>query len=187
MIKKLIVTVVMLFSSLMIQAQETASLYQIDLIVFAYQEASLSSELSLHSTLSSTNNRAITLQTEVSKNQTPYHLLPNASSQLREEYWALHRKPQQYRVLINYTWLQPFNNQSAVTIPKIQRDGWEIEGTLKIQRTNYYSLDSELLISAPSATPSPFVLSQSMRLKGGDIYYFDHPQAGMLIKIHQIT
>ncbi|CDZ77455.1 hypothetical protein BN59_01738 [Legionella massiliensis] len=181
MFKKIALVAMMLLTSL----AQAAALYQIDLIVFGYQQSPISPELSLSSTLASHSANSIPLQTEISKNQTPYHLLPSSSSQLQEEYWALHRKPQ-YRVLIHYTWLQPFNNQSAIAIPKVQRDGWEIEGTVRVQRSNYYSLDSELLISTPSSNSAPFVLVQQQRLKGGDIYYLDHPQAGMLIKVHQV-
>lgn len=167
----------------LIQAQETKSFYQIDLIVFAQQQAPLPSELSLHSTLSSNPAKGIALKTEVSKTISAYHLLPSSSSHLQEEYWALHRK---HQVLLHYSWLQPLNNQKTLVLPKIQRNGWEIEGTLGLQRSNYYLLNSELLVSAPGSQ-SPFVLSHRQRLKGGDIYYFDHPQAGMLIKVHQLS
>lgn len=185
MLKKSIAAAMILSSSLT-QATENNAVYQIDLIVFAYQQAERAKEPSLHSTLTSSSDKTIRLQTEANNNLTPYHLLPFSSSQLKEEYWALHRKPQ-YLVLLHYSWLQPFNNQTALTIPKIQRNGWEIEGTLTIQRSNYYSLNSEFLMSTPGEDKSSFVIAQSQRLKGGEIYYFDHPQAGMLIKIHQIN
>lgn len=184
MFKTSIVIAMILFSSL-VKAKEVTSFYQIDLIVFTHQQnPAIPAELSLSSTLS-THNSAIPLQTETSKNLTPYHLLPSSSSQLREEYWALHRKPQ-YRVLMHYTWLQPLNNQRPIALPKISRDGWEVEGTLGIRLSNYYLLDTELLFSAPDGSTS-FVVTQKQRLKGGDIYYLDHPQAGMLIKVHKLT
>ncbi|MBA3536687.1 MAG: hypothetical protein H0T84_08780 [Tatlockia sp.] len=178
--------IVLFFFAHLVKATEASSFYQIDLIVFTYQQASLLKDLSLSSTLSSSNANTIPLQTEVSKNRSPYHLLPSSSSQLREEYWALHRKPQ-YQVLLHYTWLQPMNNQHAIALPKIQHEGWEIEGTLRVQRSNYYLLDSELLISAPGNKDNPYVLTQRQRSKGGNIYYLDHPQAGMIIKVHQLA
>lgn len=177
---------VITFFATMVKATEAASFYQVDLIVFTYQQASLLKDLALSSTLSLSNANTIPLQTEVSKNLSPYHLLPSSSSQLREEYWALHRKPQ-FQVLLHYTWLQPLNNQNTIALPKIQREGWEIEGTLRVQRSNYYLLDSELLISAPGNKENPYVLTQRQRLKGGNTYYLDHPQAGMIIKVHQLA
>ncbi len=185
MIKHLLFIALISFAN-SLQATEAAAFYQVDLIVFTYQQSSILKELSLTSTLSSKDANTIPLKTEVSKTISPYHLLPPSSSQLREEYWALHRKPQ-YQVLLHYTWLQPLNNKSAIALPKIQREGWEIEGNLRIQRSNYYLFDSEILISAPGNKENPYVLTQRQRLKGGSIYYFDHPQAGMIIKVHQLA
>lgn len=170
----------------LVQAAKAIPFYQVDLIIFAYKQAAVLNDLSLRSTLAADPLKLRPLITEVSKNITPYHLLPSSSSQLREEYWALHRKPQ-YQVLLHYSWLQPWNNQAAIALPKIQREGWEIEGSLRIQRSNYYSLDSEFLISAPGTKDTPYVLTQKIRLKGGAIYYFDHPQTAMIIKIHQLV
>ncbi len=185
MVRIFISVVFTLFSCLM-HAKAAASLYQIDLIVFTHQQASsVPPEISLISTLSSTNSQAKPLEAKINKDLTPFHLLPSSSSQLREEYWALHRKPQ-YHVLLHYTWLQPLNSQRTIALPKINRDGWHVEGTLRVQHENYYLLNTELLFSTLDTNNSPFVFAQKQRLKGGDTYYFDHPQAGMLIKIHQL-
>ncbi|MBA2711768.1 MAG: hypothetical protein H0U57_14410 [Tatlockia sp.] len=183
---KHLLSILLISLSTISHATIAVAFYQVDLIVFTYQQSSILKELSLSSTLSPDSANIIPLQTEVSKTLSPYHLLPSTSSQLREEYWALHRKPQ-YQVLLHYTWLQPLNSKSAIALPKIQREGWEIEGNLRIQRSNYYLLDSELLISAPGNKENPYVLTQRQRLKGGTIYYLDHPQAGMIIKVHQLA
>jgi hypothetical protein len=181
---KTLLSIALMLCATLLQAKET-DFYQVDLIVFSHQQTTLPKGLALRSTLAPNHANTILLQTEVSKNKSPYHLLPSSSSQLREEYWALHRKSE-YRVLLHYSWLQPITSQQAIVLPKIQREGWEIEGRLKIQRMNYYLLDSELLVTPPDNPQNPFVFSQKQRLKGGDIYYLDHPQAGMLIKIHQV-
>lgn len=185
MFKPLLLILLSLIANLA-QAKEASPFYQIDLIIFTHQQSpTLPAELSLNSTIS-TNTKARILHTGISKELTPYHLLPFSFSHLKEEYWALHRKPQ-YRVLLHYTWLQPLNNQTAITIPTINRNDWQLEGKLRIRRSNYYMLDSELLFSPPNNSQAPFVFAQKQRLKGGDIYYFDHPQAGMLIKVHQLS
>jgi Peptidoglycan-binding protein, CsiV len=174
----------MFHCSCLAQAKDASAFYQVDLIVFTYnQVTSLATELPLSSTLSTNDSHAIPLQIKTNNNITPYHLLPSSFSQLRQEYGALHRKPQ-YHILLHYTWLQPRNNQLPIALPKINHGGWQVEGTLRIRRANYYLLDAELLFS-PNDNQPPFVLAQKQRLKEGMIYYLDHPQAGVLIKVHK--
>ncbi|WP_028387710.1 CsiV family protein [Legionella fairfieldensis] len=174
------------FLSCVIRAKEPPPLYQIDLIIFTHQPSSANPvTLSLNSTLSSDNFQAIPLRTVSHKDFIPYHLLPSSSSQLQQEYRALHRKPQ-YRVLLHYSWLQPYNNQQAIQLPKVIQEGWELEGRLRIRRSNYYLLNAELLFSPLTGHQTPFTVSQNQRIKGGSVYYFDHPQVGMLIKVHQL-
>lgn len=183
---RLLISIITILFACVGQTQSPSSFYQVDLIVFTHQSAySLPADLSLASSITPNSSQAIPLRTESKDSLTPYHLLPVSSSQLRQEYWALHRKPQ-YRVLLHYTWLQPLNNQRSIVLPKTTKDGWQIEGTLRIRRSNYYLFDTELLFSAPSSQAS-FVFAQKQRLKGGKIYYLDHPQAGMLIKVHQLA
>ena len=168
-------------------ANKHPSLYQVDMIVFTYLQASLTpSENSLAPLVAPDSNHAILLQNSSADKMTPFHILPASTSQLRNEYWALNRKPQ-YQVLFHYTWLQPSNNQKPIALSQVDIGGWNIEGTLKIQQSNYYLLDTKLLFSAPNSTQTAFIFSQKQRLKPGIVYYLDHPQAGMLIKVHQIT
>jgi len=87
---------------------------------------------------------------------------------------------------MHYTWLQPFENQRTILLPKIEREGWQVEGTLRVRRSNYYLLSTNLIFSSANKEQPAFVFAQTQRLKGGDTYYLDHPQAGMLIKIHQL-
>lgn len=184
--RRVTLSVFTLLFSCFLQAQQVNELYQIDVIIFSFQEPSLSPTTTLNATLAQPPSNAIYLPTDRDKNLTPYHLLPITASQLREEYWALHRKPQ-YRVLMNYSWLQPFNNQKTIVLPKITHEGWQLEGSFRVERTNYYLLDTQLLLTNDDFHQIPFVFAQKQRLKGGEIYYFDHPQAGMIIKIHQLT
>ncbi|MFA5959667.1 MAG: CsiV family protein [Tatlockia sp.] len=181
MIKLAFSLVVFLFAGTVF-AKEPSAFYQIDLIVFTHEETP---ETASPDVTIASPNRALALNTERSHNLSPYHLLPISSSQLKEEYWALHRKPQ-YRVLMNYTWLQPLESNKAIVLPKISHDGWEVEGNIKIQRLNYYVMDTQLLLTHANTNQNPFVFAQKQRLRGGEIYYFDHPQAGMLIKVHQL-
>lgn len=175
--------IVLFFFTALTSANEPKAMYQIDLIVFTHEQNF--DEVSLKSTLSPITHSVIPLKTDPSKELTPFHLLPFAFSQLKEEYWALHRKPQ-YRILLNYSWLQPLQSKQTVLFPTINRDGFQLEGNISIQRQNYYVLNAELLLTNLNTNQNPFVFLQKQRLKGGEIYYFDHPQVGMLIKIHSL-
>jgi hypothetical protein len=166
-------------------AHQPAPLYQVDMIVFTQLQASLPpTDHSISPLLAPNVNNAIVLQNNAPNKMTPYSILPTSASHLRNEYWALNRKPQ-YQVLFHHTWLQPGNNQRPIALSQAV-GGWNVEGTLRVRRSNYYLLDTELLFSTPNSTQTAFMFTQKQRLKPDVVYYLDHPQAGMLIKIHQV-
>ncbi|GGI79333.1 hypothetical protein GCM10007966_04840 [Legionella impletisoli] len=161
-----------------------SELYQVDLIVFTHNARDAVSE-ELPTPIMLEPQHAISLQA-FDGSPAPYHLLPSTSSGLRKELWALNHKGT-YQVLGHYSWLQPANNQKPIVLPRIDQSGWNVEGTLRIRHSNYFLVDSELLFSAPRTRSTSFVLSQKHRLQEDKVYYLDHPQAGMLIKIHKIA
>lgn len=168
-------------------ANHSPSLYQVDLIVFTPLETTLNTNHTRAKLLLPKDTRdAIPLEHNPKNLGTPFQLLPSSSSQLREEYWALNHKPS-YQILFHYTWLQPSNNLRPIVFPAKQTGGWTVEGTFAIKKTNYYQLETDLLFSAPQSPQPPFVFAQKHRLKPEVVYYLDHPQAGMLIKIHPLT
>ena len=162
-------------------------LYQIDMIVFTHLQLPSSSTENVYSPILAPDiQNAIPLSSTISNNKTPYHALPKSASELRDEHWALNRKPQ-YQILFHRSWLQPGNNQKPIALFEMNVGGWNVEGTLKIKQSNYYLLDTELLFSAPNSKQRAFIFAQKQRLKPGVVYYLDHPHAGMLIKIHQVA
>ncbi|HBI21932.1 MAG TPA: hypothetical protein DDY37_05020 [Legionella sp.] len=178
---------ILLLLSCLSQANQPSKLYQIDMIVFTHQHSSSQpAEQSSTPLLPPTTQHAIPIQDAISGTRAPYHLLASSASQLNQEYWALTHKAD-YQIIAHYTWLQPSNNQRAVVIPVTHRNGWTIEGTLRMRQSNYYLLDTELLFSTPNSARTAFLFSQKQRLKPGTVYYLDHPQAGMLIKVHQVV
>jgi hypothetical protein len=128
---------------------------------------------------------AITLSEKTSDVMTPYHSLPLRTSTLKDEFYALNHKPQ-FKVLFQRSWLQPANNQKPIALSQNNVSGWDVLGTLRVRRSNYYLLDTELKFIAPNNPRFGFIFAQKQRLKPGVVYYLDHPQAGMLIKVHQI-
>ncbi len=177
-----ILTFITLFS--LTAAVSANSLYQVDLILFTHHASSAPIPEGSPLVSSRTPN-TIPLQTATGESMTPYHLIPFASSHLRNEYWALNHRPN-YQVLEHYTWLQPSNNQRSVALPETHKHGWQIAGTLRVRQSNYYLLDTDLLFSSPGAK-SAFSFVQKQRLKPGKTYYLDHPQVGMLIKVQQVA
>ena len=168
-----------------VSAHQKSALYQVDLIAFTHHNTGdlSSSEQTASTALASAH--AIPLKINGSKTLSPYHTLPAASSQLRNEYWALHRKAH-YQILLHYSWLQPGNNQSAILLPTVDHHGWSLSGTLRVRKSNYYLLDTDLLFSSPDQGKT-FSFNQKQRLKAGEVYYLDHPQVGLLIKVHKIS
>lgn len=165
-------------------ANPQPTLYQIDMIVFAEPSASIVSDMAL-SLLTPNTQHAIPLQNTASSALTPYHTLPTSSSQLNNEYWTLNHKTN-YQIIAHHSWLQPANNQKAVAL-SANHNGWNMEGTVRIRRSNYYLLDTQLLLSTTGNHSTAFMFSQTQKLKPGVVYYLDHSHAGMLIKVHQIT
>lgn len=160
--------------------------YQIDIIIFAHHTSSLQPIQNTTSPmLSGDRQHAISLQNG-DTSAMAYHILPNSASQLRNEYWTLSHNPE-YQIITSLSWIQPSSNQRAVALPQINHNGWNLEGTLRIRQSNYYLLDTELLFTALSNQPIAFIFSQKQRLKPGTVYYLDHPHAGMLIKVHQVS
>lgn len=163
------------------------TLYQIDIILFTHQSSH--SENNIETTqpvISSAGSRAILLQSAEKDTIEPFRLLPVSSSHLRNEYGALSHQSS-YQILARYSWLQPSQNQFSVVLPQIHAKGWDIEGTLRIRQSNYYLLDTDLKFSSTDIQHFAFKFAQKQRLKPGAVYYLDHPQVGMLIKVQQIA
>lgn len=178
----LVASILFLFSTLSLAASGSPY-YQVDMIVFTHGSEFPSQA---NSDLIANTFGAIALRADSEKGPGAYSILPAARSDLKQESNALQRQAN-YRVLFHYSWLQPLNNQHAVVLPKTIRDGWALDGTVRITRSNYYTLSANLLLAPFGDSSKAFNLVQKQRLKGGTIYYLDNPQAGMLIKIHQVV
>jgi hypothetical protein len=175
----IIIILSILYSSLAL----SGSSYQIDLIVFAHPNQN--SGVTVDTPLIPLSSNAITLQTDTTKSGKPYRLLPASQSSLGDEYYLLTRKGH-YQVLGHYSWRQPANNQSKIALPFVDQHGWQMQGTLNVRQSNYYSFESELQLSPPNNPQQSFTVSQKQRLKDNVIYYLDNAQIGMVVKIHRL-
>ncbi|STY28972.1 Protein of uncharacterised function (DUF2803) [Legionella wadsworthii] len=157
--------------------------YQIDLILFAHPNANTGK--TIDSPLLPMSTHVISLKMDGDKSGKPYHLLPPSSSSLRDEYYLLSRKSP-YQVLGHYSWKQPSNNQTSVALPLAEQHGWQMQGTVNVKQSTYYSFEAELQVSSPSNPQSSFIISQKQRLKSDVVYYLDNALVGMLVKIHKV-
>lgn len=180
MLRLFILTISILYSC----SALAKSSYQIDLILFAHPKgADKNTKLVMDSPLIPISNNAISLKTGSTNS---YGLLAASQSELRDEYYQLSRKSH-FQVLAHYSWRQPSTNQSKVALPITNHNGWLMQGTVRVRQSNYYLFDADIQLSPPNNPQSSFTVLQKQRLKGSVVYFLDHPQVGMLVKIHKIS
>lgn len=164
-----------------------AANYQIDLILFTQpRSGDTSNDYALDAPFMPISTNAISLKNDSSKSSQPYRILSAQRSELKDQYYLLHRKPN-YTLLAHYSWIQPGKNQSTVALPKISHNGWHLQGTVRVRQSNYYLFDSELQLSPPSSPQLSYTVVQKQRLKSDTVYYLDNPNLGMLVKVHKVT
>lgn len=149
-----------------------ASSYQIDLILFAHQQE---------------NPTNTPLLTKIPLLPLPpnIHILQNEPtlSKLQKQYYLL-RHHAKYRVLGHYSWKQnPTHQNHPLALPPIDQSGWQIQGTVNVTQGNYYLFRADLQCSTSTNPLSSFTVTQKQRLKEATVYFLDHPEIGMLVKI----
>ncbi len=164
---------------------EPQELYQVDVIAFMHQNDPAVTETLSENPLMISDPKARKLSQEGDP-ASPYVLRNRSLSGLNREYYLL-KKQQQYLPLFYYSWLQPKNSRQTVKLPLTENEDWEIEGSLRINYVSYYTLDAELYFHPRKSAEQAFVVKQQQRLKDDDIYYLDHPRAGLLVKIHKLS
>lgn len=161
--------------------------YQIDLIIFAKPSSGTNiSALMINTPIPPLTQNALKLTSDTAKTGKSYELLSPAKSSLRDALYQLNRN-HQYTILGHYSWIQPATNKTSIALPLTTHDGWQMQGTMTITDGVFYSFNSTLQISPPSSPEAFFLVTQNQRLKADTMYYFDHPQIEMLVKIHQVA
>lgn len=157
--------------------------YQVDLIIFANAQLPSKSMAPPAKIPFITDSKTVSLNESDSESSHSFRLLKPSYSSLSNEFYRLNHHPS-YKILAHYSWKQPSSNQKTVLLPPIHHKGWEIQGTVHVQQSHYYFFDTKLHYSPPDQPESTFFLTQKQRVKEGMVYYFDHPQLGMILKIH---
>jgi len=99
----------------------------------------------------------------------------------------------EYRQLYHKAWRQPIGNKSE-TVPVYLRGGQilstddgqvpELEGTLQFHQSRYVHVEPRIWFNTQSHGQRFYVkIDESRRLTGHEVYYFDHPMFGMLVRI----
>ena len=99
----------------------------------------------------------------------------------------------EYRELYHAGWRQSIGNK-AVTTPVYLRGGRtlstedgdvpEFEGTLHFSASRFVHVSPRLWLNTESSGERFYVdISEGRRLTGSDVYYFDHPMFGMLVRV----
>lgn len=152
------------------------SSYQIDLIVFAHPKTVEHKELTIKSPMVSIDNI----------DKASFKMLKATQSELADQYYQLSRKSP-FQVLGHYSWRQSAINPDKIVLPTTQHSGWQVQGSVQVRQSNYYLFDADLQVSTPQDPQSYFSVSQKQRLKANTVYFLDHPQIGMLVKIHRLS
>ncbi len=160
---------------------------------------------------------------EVDITELLYRYLPTSDFKLKSQERRLVNS-KQYQVLLHVAWLQADGNSQPVHIyggnvynaegqrlavnsnsnqpAPIESDGsaqWQINGTVKVNKSRYYKVNTNLLLIQPnpkqkrswfSNTPelptfARYLLKQSQRMKRNELHYFDNPMFGTLVVINK--
>jgi hypothetical protein len=173
-------------------------IYQIDLLVFSHvtTKALLSESWPANPTMPLLNEAVDLKPYDAATPNALYQILHTSRSKFTKEI-AIFNKQSTYRMLVNMAWLQP-----ALTIKRatwIHINGGnniQINGMMKISRPYLFQADADLVLTIPAATmqqiapnaaakigATQFVLKQTASVRANQIYYFDHPLFGVIVKI----
>ena len=132
----------------------------------------------------------------VNEAETGFHPLPSTSWQLKGSDGRL-RNSSQYNLLWHTRWRQPANTAANATAVNIYSDGaiesGALSGWAEFHVGRYPHLALDLVLQPPAKeTFSPvdshynFHLSETRRLKNGEIHYYDHPAFGALAIVRPV-
>ena len=129
--------------------------------------------------------------------------LVRASMQWRDDGLALvpyvrrMRRSADYEVLHHGRWFQAARDP-AQAVPVLLRIGpprtdgvSRIEGTLRVARGLYVEVDAELWVHEEAAGPGAHrqgyaLLSETRRMRTGDVHYLDHPRIGLVLRADRL-
>lgn len=110
--------------------------------------------------------------------------IPAPDSTLSQAARALERGGQ-HRVLVHKRWQQNADAKSDATPLRLQSADNLLDGTLRFYSNRSLYLELNLMLQDPRATGGArtLQLNEHRRIRPQEIYYFDHPKLGALVRI----
>lgn len=186
--------------------------YQIEIILFQHRNTTnlTQEDWPDYPPLPETSN-AIDLQpADENSALADYQLLP-------PRYWTLGDEARRIRNSSRYKFLGHLAWQQTVPVARFSQpahlhlenhmdngDYWKLDGTLALLKSNYIIVNANLLLSVPrfvvvnpnspqqdlsipDADEIDFTLKQQRKMRPRELYYFDQPLFGMLIKVSPVS
>lgn len=94
------------------------------------------------------------------------------------------RRSRDFRPLLHMAWTQAAldpDKAGWVPVRGQAEDGTRIDGSARLAVSRYLHLKLEMKADMPDK--GNFALTQSRRMKSGEIHYFDHPEFGALVRV----
>lgn len=106
-----------------------------------------------------------------------------------------------YDVLVHTAWRQAGLDRTLAQPYRVpggtRRSGYRLEGTIRLVRERFLHLDIDLLLSKPQAALTPgeardmpdrvYELSETRRVRRGELHYFDNPHLGVIAQVVPYT
>ncbi len=107
--------------------------------------------------------------------------VPEPNSTLSRAADALARGGQ-HRVLAHKRWQQNADAKSETTPLRLQNQGQELDGTIRFYFSRFLHVELNLTLQE-SGGGTTYQLAEHRRVRPQEIYYFDHPKLGALIRV----
>lgn len=106
---------------------------------------------------------------------------PAPDSTLSQAFAQLERGGQ-HRVLAHKRWQQNADAKSETTPLRLQSPGQELDGTLRFYFSRFLHLELNLTLQEAGGGMA-YQLAEHRRVRPQEIYYFDHPKLGALVRV----
>lgn len=99
-----------------------------------------------------------------------------------------------YRLLTHRRWVQVADNKPASSPVLLRTDNSEVDGYVRFYVSRFLHVEINLAFQPQVAAlggtdpaPTPYRLTEQRRIKSQELYYFDHPKFGALVRIVPAT
>ena len=120
---------------------------------------------------------------------------PREDSDLTKAKEAL-EKDGNYRIMVHKQWIQTGDAPSDAAMIRMNTEDGELDGTFKFFMSRFLHVDLNLLFREPDSKSMfqagnadsgniNYEIREHRRVRSNELYYFDHPKFGALVKVKQ--